>query len=102
MEVACRDDQILVRTYRRVIGRGIDLHVNDRLDIRDGILDSPMHLRNATEGVRILHVHLGLGYQFTAPEQGIQMTRRSQLAKMRTYHVDSKVKGIDTAVVGLQ
>ena len=49
VEVACRDYQVLVREYGRIVGRAVDFGFNYGFHIADCILYRPVHLRNAPE-----------------------------------------------------
>ena len=60
MEVAARDDQILIGEDGGIVGHGVELGKQDRSHVTDAVFGRPMHLWDAAERVRILHVLFGL------------------------------------------
>ena len=61
-----------------------------------------MHLRHATERVRILHIHLGLPDQFAAFQQFGNPCSRPNLPLVRPNRVYGVRERLNSAVVGLQ
>ena len=61
-----------------------------------------MHLRDATERIRVLHVLLGLGYQFATRKQPAEILARLNLSAVRAYLLDAVHKRVDAAVEGFE
>ena len=56
VEVAVRDDQPLVDEHERVVGRGVELDRDRRLDVVEQIAARTVHLRRAAQRVGVLHL----------------------------------------------
>ncbi len=66
VEVTARDDAVLIGEDGGVVRHGIDFRQQDGSHVTDGVLRGPMHLRDATERIRVLYMLLGTGYQLAA------------------------------------
>ncbi len=55
VEVAGRHDLALVDEHERIVGGGVQLHHDRRLDIVEQITAGAVHLRRAAKGVRVLN-----------------------------------------------
>ena len=58
MEIACRDYQVFIGAHSGIVGGRIYLGVNHRFHVGKRILGRTMHLRYATERIRVLHIRL--------------------------------------------
>ena len=59
MEVAGRDDHVLVRENVGIVRGGVDFVLQHGLHIRDIVLHGAVYLRDAAEAVRVLHMFFG-------------------------------------------
>ena len=66
VEIACRNDHILIREHGRIVRHTVDFHFYDAFHVFDRVLRGSVYLRYATEGIRVLHVLLRSAYYFAA------------------------------------
>ena len=102
VEVAGRYHHILVREDIGVVRGGIDLVLDDGLDIHNIVFHRSVHLRDAAEAVGILHVHLGPVDEF-APFQDLhEGLSRENLPGMGPKLMGEGKEGLDAAVISVQ
>ena len=97
-----RDDEVFIGTYCGIVGGGIDFYVYHALHIRQGVLHGTVHLWYAAEGVGVLNVHLGLGYELAAAQQLIKACGSGYLTVVGAYQVHRQMERLYPAVVGLE
>ena len=102
VEVSSGNDEIFVGADNRVVGRRVDFDVDDRFHVAKRVLHRAVHLRNATERIRVLHVDLLASDEFTAVEQFAEPTRRINLPEMRSHGVDSVSKRLNSSVESIE
>ena len=56
MEVAVRDEELVLDEDERVVGGGVQLDGDGRLDIGQQVARRAVHLRRAAQRVRVLHL----------------------------------------------
>jgi hypothetical protein len=56
VEVPVRDDELLVQQHEWVVGGGVHLHRDGRVDVREQIAARAVHLRGAAQRVGVLHL----------------------------------------------
>jgi len=66
VEVTARDDTVLIGEDGGIVRHRIDFRQQDGSHVTDGVFRGPMHLRDATERIRVLYMLLGTGYQLAA------------------------------------
>ena len=102
VEIAGRDDHVLVREDVRVVGGRVDFVLDHGLDIQDVVFDCAVDLRDAAEAVRVLDVLLRPADEFAALEHLHETLAREDLAHMRAELVGQREERLDTAVVGVK
>ena len=85
-----------------IVGCRVDLGVNDRTHIADGVLHRTVNLRDAAERVGILHVDLGLLDELAAVKQLAHASCGVDLTLVGTHGMNSVGERLDAAVIGLQ
>ena len=66
VEVTARNDTVLIGEDSGIVSHGIDFRQQNGRHVTDGVFRCPMHLRDATERIRVLHMLLGTSYQLAA------------------------------------
>ena len=102
VEIARRDDHILFGEDRRIVGGAVDFGRQHALHIVDRIFRCPVHLRDAAEGVGILHMFLRTGDQLAAFEQTADVAGRGELALVRADQMHLVAEGFDAAVESVE
>ena len=102
VEVAGRDDEVVVGTYGRVVGCRVHLDVNYGVDVCNGVLHRAVNLRDASERIRVLHVRLRFLHNLAALEQLSHASRCDDLSLMRTYLMHSVGERRRESVVGVE
>ena len=102
VEVAGRDDEVVVGAYGRVVGCRVHLDVNHGVDVCNGVLHRAVNLRNASERIRVLHVRLRFLHNLAALEQLSHASRCDDLSPMRTYLMHSVGERCRESVVGVE
>ena len=102
MEVARRDDEVVVGTDGGVVGGGVDLDVDHRFHVRERVFHRAMHLWDAAEGVGVLHIHLGLCNHLAAFEQLVHVHGGGYLSLVRAHQVYRHVEGLHAPVESLE
>ena len=102
VEISTGNDSVFVREDRWIVRDGIDFGQQYGGNIADSVFRSTMHLRDATERVRILYVRLGTFDQFAACQQFTESLSRLDLSGMRAYLLDAIHKRVDASVEGFK
>ena len=102
MEVAGRNDAVLLREDGRVVGNCVDFGFYHLARVAQRIARGPVHLWHAAEAVRILHVGFGAGNACAAFQQFAHTCSHMALAGMRSHSVHFIAEGLGTAVEGFQ
>ena len=102
MEVAGGNHHILVGEHGGIVGNGIYFSLKHSCHVIDGILGGSMHLRDAAEGVRILHMHLRACNQLASCKQRTESLAGLDLTLMRADGLDLGHERIDTAIEGVE
>ena len=102
MKVSAGDDTVFIRKDGRIVRHRINLRQQNRRDIPDSILRCAMHLRNATERIRILHMLAGAGDEFAALQQFAEVLARFDLSFVGTDLLDAIHERVDATVKGFQ
>ena len=101
MEIACRNNHVLIREHGRVVRHTVDFHFYDSLHVFDRVLRGSVYLRYATEGIRVLHVFLRSAYYLAAFQQFKYIFGCADLTFVRPYAMRLRIEGLDAAVVGV-
>ena len=102
MEVTCRDDHVLVREHCRVVGDGVDFLTEDLRHVGDGVFRSAVHLRDATERIRVLHMLFLAGYHLAAFQEVTETLSGDNLSAVMTDLMNLVVERLDAAVESVQ
>ena len=101
VEIARRDDHVLLGEDRRIVRRGVDFRGQHALHIVDRVLRGSVNLRHAAERIGVLHVVLGAGDQFAAFEQPADIPGRGELPPVGADQVHLVAERLDTTVEGV-
>ncbi len=104
MEVAVRDDEALVDEHERIVGRGVQLDRDGRLDVVEEVAARAVHLRRAAKRVGVLHlVAPAVRLDDRRPfEQAVDVRGRVDLPAQRPCLVDRRVEARPRALERLE
>ena len=98
MEITTGDNQVFIREDGRIVRHGIDFGKQYRCHMMDGILGGSMHLWNASEGIRVLHMLLGTSDEFASFQDTAEESARFNLSLVWTHLLDTVHERVDTSV----
>ena len=102
MEITTGDDQVFIREDGRIVCHGIDFGEQYRSHMMDGIFGCSMHLRDASEGIRVLHMLLRTSDEFASFQDTAEESTRFDLSFVRAHLLDAIHERVDTSVKSLQ
>ena len=102
VEVTAADDHVLVGKNDGVVGGGVDLGLDNADNISYGVLGGSVHLRGATETVRILHMLLVAADYLAALGVAANRLGGLKLPFVGTHHVKALEEGLYAAVESVE
>ena len=102
VEVAGRDDKVVVRADGGVVGGRVDFDVYDGADIADGVFDGSVYLWHAPEGVRVLDVCLDVVDELATLKQLAHAAGSLYLSEVRTHGMHGMCERLDASVEGVE
>ena len=102
VEVTGRDNHVLVRENIGIVRGGVNLILNHGLNVHNVVFYRAVHLRNAAETVRVLHMFLGPADEFTSFQDVHEFLAGENLPFVRAQVVGEGKEWFDAAVVGVQ